>query len=103
MRFFLLALSALVCGGSVCAQTLRGNFWPNSNFEAGDTLDSATGTPTGWKRGGSGPDICQVSTIANSPSHALAVVDQDNNYGEWYSDVALAGHVLSGDQLDLRW
>ncbi len=102
-RLSLFTLCAFFVSSGTYAQNLLGNFWPNSNFESGDSLDASTGTPTGWKRGGSDTNICQVTSIAHSPTHALAVVDHDNNYGEWYSDVGLGTRVLSGDQLDFRW
>lgn len=82
---------------------LSGNFWPNSTFEQGENLDTPTGTPTGWRRGGSGSAFCQVAQAGTAGNHALAVVDEDNRYGEWYADVSLAGRVSPGDKLDLQW
>src|SRR5688500_12862605 len=96
----LLALSSLFLNA---AELLPGNFWPNPAFEEGENLDAPNGTPTGWRRGGSAPDFCQVAQIGPSPNHALAVVDEDNRYGEWYSDVSLAGRVTAGDKLDVQW
>ncbi len=103
MRTSFLLLSVLLLMAQMTnAAVLRGNFWPNSDFEEGDNLDDPTGTPARWQRGGSGPAICQVYRLAPS-GHALAVVDEGNEYGEWYSDLSLAGLAAPGDQLDLRW
>lgn len=99
----LLLFALLFTVPSLRAQLLPGNFWPNPDFETGDNLDSPEGTPSQWSRGGANPAICQVSRVASSPTHALAVVDGDNQYGEWYCDVSLAGRAAPGDQLDLRW
>jgi enoyl-[acyl-carrier-protein] reductase (NADH) len=89
------------------ADFLRNNFWVNSNFENGTGLDQTNGTLVNWERGGADPTICQVITNnAVSPTHALAVVDSNSNgdgYGEWYSDVNLAGSASPGDTLDLQW
>lgn len=84
---------------------LPGNLWTNNpTFESGENLDQPTGTLTQWNRGGSAAGICQVTTQASiSPSHALAVVDTDNGYGEWYSDWPLAGAATAGDELNLQW
>ena len=98
----LLALSLLFIAVSAQASLLRGNFWPNPDFEAGENLDEPGGTPENWQRGGSDPAICQVSVLPGS-GNALAVVDGDNQYGEWYSDLPLTQLASAGDQLDLRW
>jgi hypothetical protein len=87
------------------ADVPSGNFWHNPNFEGGDTLDESTGTPTDWNRGGNNSAICQV-TMENSVSatHSLIVNDTDAaGYGEWYSDLDLAGLASPGDDLDLHW
>ena len=86
---------------------LFGNFWVNPSFELGDNLDQTTGTPTNWNRGGGDTTICQVATnnFASS-SHALAVIDTNTSgsgYGEWYSDVPLAGNASGGDTLSIQW
>lgn len=84
---------------------LPNNVWANNpTFEEGENLDQPNGTLTAWNRGGSGSDICQISTENFiSPSHALAVVDTDNRFGEWYSDLPLAGVAKAGDELNLQW
>jgi hypothetical protein len=84
---------------------VSGNFWVNSTFETGSGLDQTNGTPANWNRGGSDGSIDQVTTNNfTSSSHALAVVDSSaTGYGEWYSDVFLAGHALPGDLLDIKW
>ena len=85
--------------------TVSGNFWVNSTFETGTSLDQPDGTPANWSRGGSDGSIDQVTTNNYiSPTHALTVVDTNvNGYGEWYSDVSLSGHASSGDLLDVQW
>jgi hypothetical protein len=89
------------------ADLLPVNFWVNSTFEIGTGLDQPDGTPANWNRGGGDSTIDQVITNNyTSSSHALAVVDtniNDNGYGEWYSDVALAGNASPGDTLNVQW
>ncbi|MBI3852392.1 MAG: hypothetical protein HY298_19220 [Verrucomicrobia bacterium] len=87
------------------APTVSGNFWLNSTFETGTSLDQPTGTPANWNRGGSDGSIDQVTTNKSvSPTHALAVVDTNaTGYGEWYADVLLSGHANPGDRLDVQW
>ena len=84
---------------------VSGNFWVNSTFETGTGLDQTNGTPANWNRGGSDASIDQVTTNnSTSSSHALAVIDPSaGGYGEWYSDVLLAGHANPGDLLDIKW
>lgn len=88
------------------ATVLVGNLFPNPTFEEGDQLDNPTGAlPAGiWARGGSDGSIDQVSMAnAVTPSHALALVDNnENGYGEWYGFLTLTG-VVPGDFLDLQW
>jgi hypothetical protein len=89
------------------ADLLPGNFWVNSTFELGTGLDQVDGTPQNWNRGGGDSAIDQVTTNNyTSSSHALTVVDtntSDSGYGEWYSDVALAGNAGAGDTLNIQW
>jgi hypothetical protein len=86
---------------------LAGNFSPNPTFEEGADLDNPTlGAPAGgWQRGGSSPVIDQVSTNNwTSPTHSLALVDNDtNNYGEWYMTFSLAGLATNNDVVDIQW
>jgi hypothetical protein len=89
------------------ADLLPANFWVNSTFELGAGLDQPDGTPANWNRGGGDSTIDQVITNNfTSSSHALAVVDtniSNSGYGEWYSDVALAGNASPGDTLNIQW
>jgi len=84
---------------------ISGNFWVNPSFETGGNLDQPDGTPANWNRGGSDASIDQVTTRNfTSATHALALVDVNaSGYGEWYSDVLLAGHAKAGDILDIQW
>lgn len=86
-------------------ELLAGNFWPNATFEEGSDLDDPDGTVTSWNRGGSDALIDTITNEASlSPTHALAVIDQNaTGYGEWYADVPLEGNASSGDSLDLQW
>jgi hypothetical protein len=85
---------------------LSGNFWVNPSFELGSGLDQSDGTVSNWNRGGNDPTICQIITnnFASS-NHALAVIDTNEGdfYGEWYSDLLLAGHAAPGDTLSIQW
>jgi hypothetical protein len=91
------------------ATVLPGNFFPNPTFEEGAALDNPTlGIPAGgWQRGGSSTVIDQMSTNNwTSPTHSLALVDNDaNNYGEWYLSPAvnLVGLVSPNDAVDIQW
>ncbi len=90
------------------ARLLPGNFWVNSTFESGTTLDQTNGTPANWTRGGGDTTICQVTTNNTvSSSHSLAVIDNNANtstgYGEWRSDVSLIGIASPGEVLDIQW
>ena len=103
---FLFLTVLLTVGGSVAtrADLLPNNFWPNPTFESGVNLDQTNGTPTGWNQGGSDGTICQVITNNSvSSSHALAVIDDDGSYGEWYSDFTFNGEAYPGDTLNLQW
>lgn len=83
-----------------------GNFWPNPTFELGSQLDDpATANPAGWNRGGSNATINAVTNENSvSPSHALAVIDDDDSgYGEWYQSVPLAEGISAGDELLVKW
>jgi hypothetical protein len=79
---------------------LTNNFWPNPRFELGSNLDQTHGTPDGWVRNGTDPAICQVITNNfTSPTHALAVIDNGTNYGEWDADLVLSSTNASALEL----
>ena len=102
---FLCFCSLLVAAHITRGEVPAGNVWPNPTFESGDALDSSSGTPVGWNRGGNNAALCEVS-VANavSPTHSLLVNDTDTEgYAEWYSDLDLAGVAGSGDQVDIQW
>jgi hypothetical protein len=84
---------------------LAGNFWPNPTFESGSNLNQTNGVPTGWVANGNDTNICQVTTNAySSPTHALALIDNDTNgYGEWDSDLKLGTNASPGDTLTIQW
>ena len=86
---------------------LVGNFFPNPTFEEGANLDNPTqGTPAGgWARGGNNAEIDQISTNNwTSPTHALALVDNDTNgYGQWYMSFDLPESVTNGDAVDKQY
>ncbi|HVU27003.1 MAG TPA: hypothetical protein VHG71_04620 [Verrucomicrobiae bacterium] len=88
------------------ATVLSYNFFPNPTFENGVQLDNPTvAIPTGgWQRGGTA-GIDQVLTNNSvSPSHALALVDNDiANYGEWYMTINTAGYISDNDAIDIQW
>jgi hypothetical protein len=84
---------------------LPGNFWPNPTFAAGSNLGETSGTPTGWVRTGSDPTIDQVITVNNTPTYALAVVDNETNqYGIWNADLALsATNAVPGNLINIQY
>ncbi|NCF94049.1 MAG: hypothetical protein GWQ05_24275, partial [Verrucomicrobiaceae bacterium] len=81
------------------------NLWPNGSFENGADLDSPTPILDGWSAFGSNPAIdVVISDAADDGTHSLAIVDDDpDGYGEWFSELQLAGVVNEGDSLDVSW
>jgi len=105
IRVELFCITALLAVTSPArADLLANNFWVNSTFESGSTLNQTNGTPSNWIRGGDDTNIDQVITDKSvSPSHSLAVIDTDDFFGEWYSDVTLSGNATNGDTLNIQW
>lgn len=109
-KLFPIAIALFSVSASLRADVSPGNFWHNPTFEAGVNLDLATGTPDFWNRGGNDGTIDQMST-ANSVSHthSLAIMDNGTSasgglgFGEWYSDMALAGSANVGDTIGFHW
>lgn len=99
------ALSSALLALAPRADLLPGNFWPNPSFEEGQDLDNPDGTLDQWGRGGSNAGLCVIAANkAVSPTHALAVIDEDvEGYGEWYASFNLAGHATGGDLLEVQW
>jgi hypothetical protein len=102
------SLALLAVMGSMLAARadyLPNNFWPNPGFEVGTNLDQTNGVPAGWIANGDDPTICQVTTNNSiSPTHALAVIDNEFFYGEWDSAYFnLAGHANPGDTIIAQW
>ncbi len=91
--------------GSSQANETTANLWPNGSFEIGTDLDSQTPTLEGWSAFGSNPAIDVVISDATADGdYALAIVDDDpGGYGEWFSELQLAGVVSEGDSLEISW
>jgi hypothetical protein len=105
LLLFPILIGLLFVPASLRAQLLPGNLWVNSTFESGVDPGLVTGTPDNWNRGGADASILQWST-ANSVSstHSLAINKPvAGSYGEWYSDVSLAGLASYGDTVAMRW
>jgi hypothetical protein len=104
-KLFPIAIALCFASASLRADVPAGNFWINPTFESGVNLGLPTGTPDNWNRGGSDGTIDQVSTANSvSPTHSLAVIDNSTTgYGEWYSDVAIAGVANPGNTIALHW
>jgi hypothetical protein len=89
------------------ATVLSYDFFPNPTFESGVALDNPTvGLPAGgWQRGGSSAAIDQVvANNSTSPTHSLALVDNDaGNYGEWYMFFNTVGLIGDNDAVDVQW
>lgn len=85
--------------------TGRQELWLNYDFEKGTDLDSPTGTPLDWVRGGLRRDILQVVRFGEfSTNHVLAALDSHiQSFGEWFCTVPLEGHAKPGDILNLDW
>lgn len=103
-KLFPIAIALCFVSASLQAQILPGNFWLNPTFEAG-TGTSPTGTPDNWNRGGADGTILQWSTANSlSPVHSLGVIKPvAGPFGEWYSDVSIAGLAGFGDTVAMRW
>ena len=103
-KLFLIGIALFFVSAPLQAQLLPGNFWLNPTFEAG-TGTSPTGTPDNWNRGGADGSILHWSTANSlSPVHALAVIKPvAGPFGEWYSDVSIAGLAGFGDMVTMRW
>jgi signal transduction histidine kinase len=75
------------------------------DFEQGERLDDADGTPRGWQRGGLRRDVVQVA-VFDKPrtNHALAVLDANvQGWGEWGMRVSLRDRVRAGEVLKFQW
>jgi PEP-CTERM motif len=104
-RLFTIVIALFCVSGSLPAAVTSGNWWHNPTFEAGTDPGLTTGTPEFWNRGGSDASINQWS-MENSVSatHSLAVVDNNTSgFGEWYSDLPLAGIAMVGETISLHW
>jgi hypothetical protein len=103
-KLFPIAVALFFVSATLQAQLLPGNFWLNPTFEAG-TGTSPTGTPDNWNRGGADGSILHWSTANSlSPTHALGVIKPvAGPFGEWYSDVSIAGLAGFGDMVTMRW
>ena len=101
MKIKLFPTAIVVCfvSASLQADVLPGNIWHNPTFEAG-----TNGTPDFWNLGGNDPSVLQWSTANSvSPTHSLGLVDNSLGYGEWYSDLPIAGLANNGDTLLFHW
>lgn len=105
MKSILPALLLVGLLESSLANETAGNIWPNGSFEIGTDLDSPTPTLEGWSAFGSNPAIdVVINDAAADGEHALAIVDDDPaGYGEWFSELPLAGVVNVGDTLEVSW
>jgi hypothetical protein len=101
----IMMIDDLSIAASQAPLTLAGNFWPNSAFSTGSNLGQTNGTPSGWVRNGSDPTIDQVIEVNNTPTYALAVIDNETNqYGEWDGDLALSpSNAAPGNLLNLQY
>ena len=100
-----IAIAMCFASASLRADIPAGNFWINPTFESGLNLNLPTGTPDNWNRGGADGTILQVSTANSvSASHSMGIIKPvAGAYGEWYSDVPIAGFANVGDTLALHW
>jgi hypothetical protein len=104
----ILVIAALVLSSlspALRAAVVAGNFWHNPTFETGVDPGLTTGTPEFWNRGGSDGSIDQwITENSVSATHSLAVMDSSTSgFGEWYSDLSLAGIAGAGDVISLYW
>ena len=104
-KLFLIATALFAVSASMRADVPAGNFWLNPTFETGVNLNLPTGTPDNWNRGGADASILQVSTANSiSPTHSLSVIKPvAGAFGEWYSDVSIAGLAVFGDTVNMHW
>jgi hypothetical protein len=104
-KLFPIAIAMCFASVSLRADITPGNFWVNPTFELGTDLNLPTGTLDNWNRGGADASILQVSTANSvSASHSMGIIKPvAGAYGEWYSDVPIAGFANAGDTLALHW
>jgi hypothetical protein len=107
LKLALLSTAAFFVTGSILAQPLPNNFWPNSHFNSGTNLGQPDGVPTGWIQNGNLTSIDQMTNVSlPDSSYAIMVFNtngSDNGYGEWDCAVPIAGVANPGDTINVRY
>lgn len=95
----MIGLTLATVGGSLQADLLPGNTWPNPSLES---VSSQPGIPTFWHQGGSAVSMDDWATdFSVSPVHSLKLDDASAvDYGEWWSDRV---SVTAGATYSLRY
>jgi signal transduction histidine kinase len=76
--------------------------WTNETFEKGKLMNSMSGTPSGWRRGGTDPAIARL--VIRSGSRAIGLVDGvQTATGKWTSLLSLPTIPKGGCSAILSW
>jgi signal transduction histidine kinase len=76
--------------------------WPNEGFEKGELMDSVSGIPSGWERGGADPAIARL--VRRSATRAIGLVDGEQTAtGTWTSVLSLPTIARGGRSVLLSW
>ena len=76
--------------------------WPNEIFERGKSVNSVSGTPDGWLRGGADPAIARL--VIRPESRAIGLVDGEQTAtGTWASLLSLPKIPREGSSVLLSW
>lgn len=76
--------------------------WPTESFEKGNLMNSVSGSPSGWLRGGADPAIARL--VIRAESRAIGLVDgEQTGTGTWTSLLALPTIPRGGSSVILSW
>lgn len=76
--------------------------WPNVMFEKGELMNSVSGIPNGWQRGGADPAIARL--VIRPESRAIGLVDGEQSAtGTWTSVMKLPPIPSGGRSVLLSW
>lgn len=76
--------------------------WPQETFEKGKLMNAMSGTPSGWRRGGTDPAIARM--VIRSGSRAIGLVDGEQTAtGKWTSSLSLPTIAEGGSSVMLSW
>lgn len=78
------------------------SIWFNSAFDEGESIGTAGGRPTGWKRSGGNPAIARLTFETKNP--ALALVDADPSHdAAWFASAPVPQTLAADSTVILQW